>query len=65
MLVLEQENFANISNCKQDDYDGANSSHVLKYMELFTVTVMLKYEIIEDEVDCDIMDDDLKLSIIN
>ena len=50
----------------KDDYNGADSLHVLKYMEGFAVTVKPKYTLIKElNLYCDIMGDDLKLRIIN
>ena len=62
---VKANEFTDTNHCKLDDYDEASSLHVLKYMEPFIVTVTLKYEIIENEVYCDIMDDDMKLNIVN
>ena len=46
------------------DYTGAQSLHVIEYMTLFTVDIKLKYQILEG-VTCDIVDDDLRVLVIN
>eukprot|EP00957_Ditylum_brightwellii_P112501 8576809-Ditylum_brightwellii.AAC.1 len=49
----------------QDEYEGADSLHVLPYMTGYRITIKPKYEIIAGEAYCDIVDDNLKLRVIN
>ncbi len=52
--------------CSEHSLTDGNSYHVLEYMTYFLVRVDLKYEIIKDqEVYCDIVDDELKLYVVN
>lgn len=48
-----------------DDFGGEDSLHVLDYMTGFAVTVKPQYEIIKNEIYCDILHDDLKLHVVN
>jgi len=46
------------------DFNGADSLHVMEYMKTFTVDVYFQYQILEG-VTCDIVDDDLRLQVVN
>jgi len=46
------------------DFGDAQSLHVMTYMTLFDVDIYLKYQILE-EVTCDIVDDDLRILVVN
>jgi len=52
--------------CSSYDWPTVGDSlHVLEYMTPFLVRVDLKYEIIKDNVYCDILDNELKLRVEN
>ena len=46
------------------DFTGAQTLHVMPYMTLFDVDIFLEYTILEG-VTCDIVDDDLRILVIN
>ena len=49
---------------KLANFGGAQSLHVIDYMESFFVNIYLEYEILEG-ITCDIVDDDLRVLVVN
>jgi len=47
------------------DYNNANSLHVVEYMERYNIKIDLKYEIINNQVYCDIVEAGLKITVDN
>mmetsp|Transcript_21609 Transcript_21609/g.27877 ORF Transcript_21609/g.27877 Transcript_21609/m.27877 type:complete len:1916 (+) Transcript_21609:457-6204(+) len=64
-LQMEVSVFPDSLRCSDHPSTGGDSFHVLDYMTYFLVRVDLKYELIMDKVYCDIVDNDLKLSVVN
>ena len=53
-----------VDSPKPADFAGAQSLHVMEYMTPFSVDIYLEYTILEG-VTCDIVDDDLRILVIN
>ena len=75
LVLLQFDNTLKMDIIIRDDLQCSNFSraehntdslHVIEYLEMFKVRVNLKYELIKDgEISCDIVEDDLCITIDN